>query len=180
MRKIALYCCLLFLIPALGPKAPAQDAPKPPAAVLAHYYHVEFVVRDLAEDGKPINSRTYSTTISTEQGVRVSLRTGSRVPIATSSAGDQFQYHDLNVNIDVRDAHEVGRMLTLHLTADITSPGGAVSLGDHRDIQQPVFRQNRWDAPVLIPLGKPTVVFTGDDLDNKGSMQMVMTATLMQ
>jgi hypothetical protein len=33
---------------------------------------------------------------------------------------------------------------------------------------------------VLIPIGKPSVVFTSDSLDNKGSMQLVVTATPLQ
>jgi hypothetical protein len=42
------------------------------------------------------------------------------------------------------------------------------------------MRQNKWEAVVLIPIGKSTVVFSSDDLDNKGSMQMLVTATLLQ
>jgi hypothetical protein len=37
-----------------------------------------------------------------------------------------------------------------------------------------------WDAPVLIPIGKPTVVFSSDALESKGGMQLVVTATLLQ
>jgi hypothetical protein len=44
-------------------------------------------------------------------------------------------------------------------------------------VHQPTIRQNRWQAVVLIPIGQPTVVFTSDALDSKGSMQLVVTAT---
>jgi hypothetical protein len=40
-----------------------------------------------------------------------------------------------------------------------------------------VIRQNSWQASVLIPVGKPTVVFSSDALENKGGMQVSMTAT---
>ena len=63
MRKITLYCCLLFLIPALGNKAFAQDSPKPQNAAKApetpvHYYHLEFVVQETGADDKPTNSNS--------------------------------------------------------------------------------------------------------------------------
>jgi len=49
-----------------------------------------------------------------------------------------------------------------------------------QSVHQPVVRQNKWQAAVLIPVGKPTVVFTSDALDSKGTMQLVVTATSLQ
>jgi len=40
----------------------------------------------------------------------------------------------------------------------------------------PVIRQNMWQASVLIPIGKRTVVFSSDALENKGGMQLSITA----
>jgi hypothetical protein len=34
-----------------------------------------------------------------------------------------------------------------------------------------------WQASVLIPIGKRTVVFSSDALENKGGMQLSITAT---
>jgi len=90
----------------------------------------------------------------------------------------QFQYQDVGVHIDVRYVHEIGRLLTLNLAADISSLGGSAPIGTN--LHQPIMRQNKWEAVVLIPIGKSTVVFSSDDLDNKGSMQMLVTATLLQ
>src|SRR5208282_1193614 len=92
------------------------------------------------------------------------------------SVNTQFQYQDIGVQIDVRNAHEIGRQLTLDLTADVRSIGGDTNIG--ANTRQPITRQNKWESWVLIPIGKPTVVFNSDDLDSKGSMQMVVTATL--
>lgn len=193
MRKTALFCCLLALILPLGHRTFAQDAAqtqnaaKPPE-LPAHYYHLEFVVQELGSDGKPVNSRAYSTTVITNSRDASVIRANSRVPIATGtySAGakeseivnTQFQYQDIGVHIDVRNAHEIGRLLTLSLTADVSSIGGTALLG--ASTHEPIIRQNKWDSWVLIPIGKPTVVFNSDDLDSKGSMQMVVTATLLQ
>jgi hypothetical protein len=48
------------------------------------------------------------------------------------------------------------------------------------NLHQPVIRQNKWQAGVLIPVGKATVVFASDSLDSKGGMQVVVTASPLQ
>lgn len=185
MRKSTIVCCLLLLTVAWGHKAFAQDAPKPAESARAaeppgHFYHLEFVVQETGTDGKPTNSRTYSGTVSTSRTDRgFSMRTGSRIPVITSaSSGEnkntQYQYIDVGVNIDARDAQEQGDKLALSLVADISSLAGSTGPVDGAG---PVIRQNRWQAAALVPIGKPTVVFTSDVLDNKGGMQLVLTAT---
>lgn len=181
MRKTTVVFCILLFAFAFASRSLAQDEPKPQqpskAAEPVHYYHLELVVQELGTDGKPTNSRTYTTTVSTEDRGSASIRTQSRIPMVTGSiAGNtQFQYQDVGVNIDARRVHEVGRQLSLDLTADVSSVA-------ERDpnLHQPVIRQNKWQAIVLIPIGKPSVVFTSDTLDSKGSMQLVVTATQMQ
>lgn len=187
MRKTAqiiLTCCALMLLPALGHKVLAQEsssvpetakAPEPPA----HFYHLEFVVQETGADGKPTNSRTYSGTISTSRTDRgFSTRTGSRVPVATGTIDNpkntQFQYIDVGVSIDARDARDQDDKLALSLTTEISSLAGTQTISG---VNEPVVRQNKWQAAVLIPIGKPTTVFTSDVLDNKGGMQLVVTAT---
>ena len=193
MRKLTILCCLLLLTLSTARRSFAQDtsnaqqAPKAqdtakPAPPI-HYYHLDFAIEELGSDGKPVNSRTYSTTVNTDIHSTMSIRIGSRIPISTGSTfndgktvSTQYQYEDVGVNIDVLDAHEVGRLLALNLSADLTS------LGESTDpsIRQPVIRQNRWHAGVLIPVEKPTVVFTSDAIDNKGSTRLVVTATQLQ
>jgi len=56
-----------------------------------------------------------------------------------------------------------------------TAPSTASGL-----MNDPVIRQNSWQASVLIPIGKPTVVFSSDALDSKGGMHFVVTATPLQ
>ncbi len=63
-----------------------------------------------------------------------------------------------------------------NLVADVSS----VATTNDASLHQPVIRQNKWQASVLIPIGKATVVFTSDSLDSKGSMQVVVTATPLQ
>jgi len=192
MRKTNLICCILLAASAFAPRAFAQETPQtaetaktpePPA----RYYHLEIVVQELGADGKATNSRSYTTTVSTDsREAQSSIRVGSRIPIASgsfTSGGDnkpvvntQFQYIDVGVNIDARRTREIGRQLSIDLTADVSSVASATDSALH----QPIVRQNKWQAVVLIAVGKPTVVFTSDSLDSKGSMQLVATATPLQ
>lgn len=190
MRKIPLIFCFLVLV-SFGhtvfgqDSANAQEQAKASEAP-AHFYHLDFVVQEMGADGKPTNSRTYTSTVSTGPHDRgTSIRTGSRIPVptgASSSAANevlvntQFQYVDVGVNIDARNARDMGRQLSIDLVADVSS---VAPTADAR-IHQPVIRQNKWQAIVLIPIGKSTVVFTSDSLDSKGSMQVVATVTPLQ
>jgi hypothetical protein len=191
MRKLALVCCFAILTMPFGLKTLAQEstpAPEPTKApqTPGHFYHIDFVVQELGADGKPVNIRSYAATVSTDpRDHGTSIRTGSRIPVATGSypsgspqalVNTQFQYVDVGVNIDARNAHEIGRQLSLDLVADVSSIGAT----NDASLHQPVIRQNKWQASVLIPIGKATVVFTSDSLDSKGSMQIVATATALQ
>ena len=202
MRKITTLCCLLLLIPSCALRARAQDTAKPPEAAKApeppgRYYHLEFVIQELGTDGKPTNSRTYSTIVTTDRSdrseSRSTIRTGSRVPIITGAlhgtTGDsklefQYQYLDVGVNIDTQDAREIGGQLAVYLKAEISSlaapaPSSSAITSANELANDPVIRQNSWQASVVIPIGKPTVVFSSDALESKGGMQLVVTATLL-
>jgi hypothetical protein len=196
MRKFTIVCCFLLLIPALGLRARAQETAKAPETATPpppdHYYHLEYVIQELGTDGKPTNSRTYSTIVGTERHQQFSaIRTGSRVPVITGALHGptgaaaeakleyQYQYIDVGVNIDTQNVREVGRQLAIDLKAEISA------LADSRPTSpelanEPVIRQNMWQASVLIPIGKPTVVFSSDALDSKGGMHFVVTATPLQ
>lgn len=190
MRKAITVCSFLLLTAPFSLRAVAQDEPKAPETAKvseapAHYYHLEFVVQELGGDHKPTNSRTYTTTVSTDRHDTASIRANSRIPIATGSyqsgtvsalVNTQYQYQNIGVDIDVIHMQEVGRQIALNLTADVSS----VAESSDTNIHQPVIRQNKWQAAVLIPTGKPAVVFTSDSLDSKGSMQLIVTATPVQ
>lgn len=194
MRKIAITSLLLFMLPfavrvSAQNNPPSNNAPEsakvpePPA----HYYRLELVVQEVGENDKPTNTRNYSCTVSTARNERDSVRVGSRVPIATGPIGStdprvntQFQFQDIGVNFDVSDVHEVGSKLAMSLGAEITSMGDSTRIGGPNGTEVPVRHQNTWHTPILIPIGKSTVVFTSDDLDRKGGMQVVVTAMLLQ
>lgn len=193
MRKMTILFCLMLLCLPFGHKALTQGTPKAPDAANPapppfHYYHLEFVIQELSADDKPVNSRTYSTTVSTDKMANYGqIRTGSRIPIITGTRTNangseksdaQFQYVDIGVSVDVQgNVREIDNQLSFNLVAEVSSLGsnpGPLAPND------PIIRQNKWQAPVLIPIGKPTVVFKSDDLDTKGSMQVTVKATLLQ
>jgi hypothetical protein len=187
MRKATLICTALLLLvaaPLIAQESSgAQPAPKA-SDPLAHYYHLQFVVQEMNEQGKPTNSRTFTTTVSTADTSELArIRTGSRIPVVSGSfqsgpdnktlTNTQYQYMDIGVNIDVQRTREVGRQLALYLHAEVSS----LAPNPDSELHQPIVRQNRWEANVLIPVGKPTVVFSSDTLESKGSIQIVVTAT---
>lgn len=184
MRKLVVFCSLLLLSPLFAAPAGAQEsANKAPATAApaepVHYYHFDFVVEDVDAAGKVTNSRSYATAVDTEPHYLTKIRTGSRFPVITGTGGPnaQFQYIDLGVQLDVRDVHEVGRQLAFDLTANLSGVSSTGEMGDAKSLHQPVIRQNTWESRVLVPVGKRTVVFTSDSLDNKGSTRVVVTAT---
>ncbi len=187
MRKTIFVVCVLLASLACAPAASAQDnqsQSSDKATEPAHFYRLKLVVQELDADGKITNSRSYSTTVSTnDKDCCNSIRTGSQIPIATSSsistgsgtpANVQFQYVDVGTNFDIHDVHELGQQLSLHIKAAIKSEGDQAVIAD---VKEPIIRQNQWEASLLIPIDKPTVIFTSDSLDSKGAMRVVATAT---
>lgn len=178
MKKAAMILSLLALS-----AAPvcllAQDevaAPKPPD----HYYKLNLTVEQTNDGGQVINTRSYVATVFTGRESQ-SIRTGSKIPVATgeSNGNTQFQYIDVGVNFDVRNVKEVGDRLGFSLSAEVSSvaPGEKPTVGMNPRLGEPVIRSNKWQSNVLIGIGKPTVVLSADDLDDKGKMQVEVTAT---
>jgi hypothetical protein len=139
------------------------DKPAEPSG----YYRLDFVVKEL-EGGKTVNSRAYSTTISTEHGGRTSIRTGSRVPVAARDGSTT--YMDVGLSFDCAMAKVVGSEFAVNISADISSMAEPAST-------PPVIRNNRWSGDVIVPLRKGTVVFSSDDAMSKRQMQLELTAT---
>jgi hypothetical protein len=132
------------------------------------FYRLDFVVKEL-DAGKPINSRAYSMTISSGRGSQnSSIRTGSKVPAA---AGDgKNTYIEVGISVDCRFAKMVGADLALYVGADISSVA-------EPSTNPPVIRNNRWGSDVIVPLRKPTTIFSSDDAMSKRQMQLELTAT---
>jgi hypothetical protein len=79
------------------------------------------------------------------------------------------------VNIDSGKAEEVNGKLAMKVNAELSSTVPGTEAG-----VSPVIRQNRLTAVVLVPLAKPTVIFSSDDLRGKGRLQVELTATRIE
>ncbi|HTZ90466.1 MAG TPA: hypothetical protein VMA71_08995 [Alloacidobacterium sp.] len=172
MRRIIVYCLALILFAAPCGMFAQQDGKQTNAS--AHFYELSYSVQEVSESGKVVNSRAYTTSIATGGGPSAQIRTGDKVPLKTDDKGN-LQYLDVGVNIDCFHAEEVNGKLAMQVTAEVSSTTKAPD-----PTAPPVIRQNRWSANVLVPIGKPTTVFSSDDLQDKGKIQVQLTATRME
>lgn len=185
MRKTIVAICMLLVSLSCVPASRAQnDNPHATAGAQAtpHFYRLKLVVEELDEAGKITNSRSYSTDASTKEESRPSIRAQSRVPYIANIYADgkkSTQYYDVGANFDIHAVTEVGGQFAFSINADISSYAFMTTLqGDAGlTIQSPYIRHNQWGATPLIAINKPTVIFTSDAVDGKGSMQVVATAT---
>lgn len=185
MRKAAVCFCLLFFLSVFASKAHAQEPAKAPESVKAppapeHFYKLNFVLEEIDASGKAVNSRSFSTTVSTADSRSDTITAGTKVPIATgstaqgSSSQTEFQYIDIGVKIVARDVHELAGRLAFKLRTEVSSLAAPEVIAG---VSEPVVRQNTWEGSVLVPIGQATVVSKSDSLDNKGSLQVAVTAT---
>jgi hypothetical protein len=169
MRKIAIFICLLAAAPVSFMHAQINSAPSN-----THYYHLEFVVKEVGEDGKPVNSRVYNTNVSSDASLPIAeIRTGTKIPIKTDDKGS-IQYLDLGVNIDCSSVRETPEGVAVQIKAEISSLSKTTQSSDSGS---PIIRQNRWQGDPLLKLGKPSIIYSSDNLDNKGRMEVEVTAT---
>lgn len=188
-RKMKVWgiVCVLMLVSGVGFGQNNQGNNASPQATQAEpndgqHYQVVFVAREV-EGAKVINSRKYETDMSL-QGAGSgtgSIRTGSKFPIATGSYSGpqtriqtQFTYVDMGVNLDFTRARLEGDRVFLFITAEISSVDPPSS---DSALHQPIIRQNKWNSGVTVPLGKPTVIFSSDDVSSKRTMQIELTVT---
>ena len=167
MRQIVVLCFSLILFATPNAGFAQQDAK--PGEVPAHYYQLSFSVQEVSENGKVSNSRSYATSIVTGPGSFSQIRTGDKVPLKTDDKGN-LQYMDVGVNVDCSHATEVNGKLGVQITANVSSTTKAIDPS-----APPLIRQNQWSANVLVPIGKPTIVLSSDDLQDKGKIQVELT-----
>jgi hypothetical protein len=146
---------------------PADTAAVQPSPATAHYYKLNFVVRETNE-GKVLSERSYSLGVATEGAVERdwwSLRAGTRVPTGSN-------YVDVGFNVDVRTL-EVGSALQLRVKADVSSLPTDVAASNST---MPPIRQMRVEEVALVPVGKPTIIFVGEDPNSKHRFELEVTA----
>lgn len=148
------------------------------------FFRLNFVVKEV-QGKKVIDSRNYTTEISaapiTDNNEHSkfdypsrSIRAGTRIPVAQS---ENFIYMDVGVNIDCKNPVLVGDRLAMQVTANISNIAKSHPSGSAKQITPPIVQQNSWKSEVLIPIGKPAVLFTSDDPATTSTMELGVTAT---
>jgi hypothetical protein len=163
MKRTAFCLTLALMASTAFAQADNKSAPEP------SFYRLDFAVKEI-DGGKVVNSRSYSMSISSPTNITqsTSIRTGSKVPITTGDGKNT--YLEVGINLDCRGARLVGSDLALYVSADISSVPEPAS-------NPPLVRNNRWGGDVIVPLRKPTIVFSSDDAMSKRQMQLELTAT---
>jgi hypothetical protein len=167
-----------FAAPQEAPKAStgSKEATMRPASV----YRLDFVVREL-EDGKQVNSRSYS--LSAKSGDWGGLRVGSRVPVGSVERQEYKgpDYRDVGINIDCQP-HERdeggGVLLDFRFeSSSVVAPEKAKEQMGVSGPLPPIIRQVRFSGSSLVALGKPTVISTLDDVTSNRRYEVEVTAT---
>lgn len=160
------------------PTAAEADHAKPLVQQKGHEQHFKltFVVREVDERGKVLNSREYTTSADDSNfgAPNASIRTGARVPTSTAM-GNQWQYVEVGVNFDVSRLQvlaptKVGMVVAADLSSFDTS-------SDSTKNRPPEIHQNKWTGNEQMTLGQPKVIFSSDDLTSKNKVQVELTVT---
>jgi len=173
-KNVSSFAILLVLL--CSPfMANAQDAKSSrPTAV----YKVDYVFSELQND-KRVNTRSYSLLVRSRE--RGSIRLGDRLPIttATKEGNTQFQYFDIGVNVDCRvedtDLADLNSSVDLFTNIEISNLAPGQS-GENRT-GNPIVRQTKFQNENIVPLGKPVLLSSADEVDGTRRLQIEVTAT---
>ncbi|MDD5542948.1 MAG: hypothetical protein PHX83_07205 [Acidobacteriia bacterium] len=154
---------------------PEASTPEPKPLRVASSYRLDFMMNEL-EDGKKVNSREYTVMASPDEWAR--LRIGTRVPYETmSGTARSVQYMDVGLNLDAR-LHLVGNDLALDTNGDFSS--FAIPEQARGTAPNPVTRNIRSSAQVVVTLGKPTLLSSIDDPNSTKRYQLEVTVTKLK
>ena len=162
--KVIALCAMLFPM-----YARAQDKfnPDKPAAAEPEHFKLSFRLMQANADGKIVNSRNYSMIVAAAGPQRAqSIRTGDRLPAMGN-------YIDVGTNIDTNDEHVLDHALSLRV--DVESSSALKS--ENPATALPLVRHTTWGSQVVVPLDKPTIIFTADNVSDTGKTELELTAT---
>jgi hypothetical protein len=132
-------------------------------------YHLAFLLAEL-EDGKKINTREYSTTVTTNEGNEIKI--GTRVPVEAKEG--EFQYLDIGTNIFARISESRGQT-ELNVRAEISNFAGPEE--QDKPDTHPIIRQVKMTGSTELPLSKSIVIASADEPNSKRQFQLEVTAT---
>ena len=153
------------------PAPTAKAAPEQPPAPV-HVYRVKYVISELAE-GKVINKRAY--TLLALEARRSSYRVQGTVPYQMRNGS--INYPAMRVSIDAT---------VMRGTSSRAEVVSSISLSSFVPADQPdqakgyaIDRSESANLDAMVPLGKPTVIGTMDDVVTLHQFQVEVTVTLL-
>jgi hypothetical protein len=183
--RVSRFTALLLIafcasLPAIAQEAHASaptdlsyDQRQQAKEMATRYFRLQVSVHEL--DGtRVINHRDYSVIAAAEAEARpVSIRSGDRIPttLTTKGAADT-EYLDLGVDVDVQNIEMHGDRLALRIDGHLNS----LADPSNTNSTSPVIRRNSWGSRVLIPIGKPEIIFSSDDPSTTHRFQVEITA----
>lgn len=163
MNRLLLIATLFV---AAVPLLAQESAPKPPAPP-RHFYKLTYVLKEF-DEGKVVNQRDFVVTVSTGERNASRMRAGSRFPVREEG---KTNYVDVGVNLDNR-LEDTPDGLAMDVSAEISSVANdPAAIGS-----APIIRQVRSNALALVPVNKPTMLFTIDDPASRHRFQLEVTA----
>src|SRR5438270_5892451 len=160
--KTLRFCMPAALILSFAAALAFADEPEPDK-----FFRLQFVVKEV-EGSKVLNSRTCTAIVAGSRSG--SIRNGTKVQV--QNGPNSYQVVNIGIDFDYGQVKESAAGLTMLLNADVSSIPQ-----DQPSNTPPVIRNNQWNSTVTIPVNKPTVVFSSDDLTTKHTMQVELTAT---
>jgi type II secretory pathway component GspD/PulD (secretin) len=141
-------------------------------------YKLNFTVAEM-EGGKRVGVQHVSMFV--EDGQRATLKSGSRVPIATGSTGQppqtEFTYLDIGTNFDVMTTSAAGDGVTLKCKVEQSS---LVEEKLIAGVQEPVIRQSVLENVSLLKEGTPQVLGAVDIAGSTRRLEIEVTAELVK
>lgn len=169
MNSLTVFASILVLCASAATAQETKTAVPAASSAPKHFYRLNFVLKE-SDEGKVINQRSFVMSASTEGSSWRNMRAGTRLPLTGTNSKD-VNYIDVGVNIDTR-IQDSGDGLAMDVTTDISSAGTENNSG-----APPVIRQVKVRSEALVPIGKPTTLFTADDPASRHRFELEVTAT---
>jgi hypothetical protein len=178
LRRITAILSAILLAPALL-CAQNRDTPDTSAPQAGPYLKLVYRTLQIGADGKVASSHSYSTIVVANNGHASpsKIRSNDKVPISTaSSSGNiEYQYQEVGTNIDTSGAKLYGSQLTVNLSVALTEVAKN-DVATDKTIPAPVFRALSWQSDVMVTVGRPTIIFTSDNVSDTGKTELELTA----
>lgn len=175
--RVFLIVSLAFALPLAAQEPRKVDTQvRVPAEVPV--YKLDYKIVEL-DAGKRVDARDYTLLASADR--RTSVRVGNRVPIVTAPRPDAppaIQYMDIGVRIDSNAREASDSSILLQTQMEVSSVVLPATDAERAKVAgQPVVRNFNVSSDVVVPFGKPVVLFTSDEPSSKRSYEIHVQAT---